>query len=83
MLDRLDIHHTVNLRSILFLTKMSSENSNNSVVKSLIDSYSLCGDYRAIFEHYGCKDFWSVSKIRLTIYNSFKDSVNSHTLPHI
>jgi len=49
------------------------ENSNNFVIKSLIDSYSLCGDYRAIFERHGCKDFWSVGKIRLTIYNSVKD----------
>ena len=73
MLGRLDIHHLVNLRSIQFINNMSKGMSNNTVLKSVINVYSVCGEYRSLYDCYGCEDWWSPGKIKACIYSSFRN----------
>ena len=75
MLGRLDLHHIINLKSLKFLINMSNHSDrSDSLVKQFFHIYKFSSEYAAIFRLFGCKDDWSMMKIRNKIDLSFSKS---------
>ena len=75
MLGRLDSHHIINLKSLKFLLNMSMHKDNSGVlISQFFHDYTCSSEYAAQFRLCGCRDDWSISKIKTKINLSFSMS---------
>jgi hypothetical protein len=70
LLGRLDIHHLVNLRRIMFIKRVSL--SSNSVMRGLYNQLSTSSELYSMEALYNNKVCWSAAKIKAMTYKSFK-----------
>lgn len=72
-LDRIDLHHLINLRRALFVKRLAA--SKNSVVVALFNYYTCHSESKSLEESCGFKLWWPVYKIKSAIHQSFKTAV--------
>ena len=77
-LGRLDLHHIVNLKRILFI-KRSLMSSNNSVVAALLYYYRHGRELKELEILSNSQIFWSVSHIKASMYSSFDEIASKRT----
>ena len=78
MLDRLDLCHIINLKSLSFIIRMSNcINVPDSFRSYFLNHYNVSNEYATLFMKFDCYGLKSIYEVRSSIYNVFKISCTS------
>ena len=72
MLQRLDVFHLVNLRSMIFISKITERVTNNSVFCKMAINASNDAELRAVFDKYNCNSSWHHGRLKYMVYKAFE-----------
>jgi len=72
-LGRLDIHHLISMRRLLFYKRLLSSVHSNALLSKFSIYFSTCSEYFSVQHKYVIKTQYSYSNIKRLIFNSFAD----------
>jgi hypothetical protein len=72
-LQRLDVHHLINLRCLSFIKRMLITPLSNNSFKNILNDYIHNGNFVSIVNKYNCQFSWTISKIKSMLHLSFEN----------
>jgi len=76
MLNRVDLHHIVNLRQLLFVKSMIFFNGHNMVVSSIMGCYVHGIECKTVFDKVNSNLSWSCNKVKAMMFVCFANCFN-------